>query len=721
MASLTAAFKFLILILLATLLSACSGGSNNSTPEADPPQEEQPEEDPGNGSGEDPGDEPEEDPGKVPDENPGEDPGEEPTPAPEEEADTTPDTFAFEPSENTSVDVLVYSNIVEISGINQPVEVGIEGGQYSIEGSEFTTDTGFIENGDTIQVRHQSAESNSVTTETNLTIGGISASFTSNTGAYTGQLAIASDGLDLILLGLDPDGQIYERSRASLPSLDGYNENHQILSVTEHPSKDMLFVSSANECETISLGFEFNCAGNARIDRFTYDQNTLNYDGLAYLAQPPLRLSAPDIESTDTYKAVSFSVTNQSESPIEIADIVLEHADDTELTTDCIDNPVNSNESCTVTLQDGGEYMTPRGIIQIDTSVGQFNTFIAYILYEYDGKRLGYFVPSLMSEDEMGVPLCALHGYYADGIEWSESAVIIDSPNLIDFGGKDNKAGACLLSSMTFNAEGDRAYATDFFSGSIMTFDVSETGALTFVNEDVENPIDYLTGLAINSEETILYSGANTYTVRDNTLQPSENNDYDLAGHATELVTGENYESLLISITDLSQLGVYQLDTDPLAPAQIALVQSENVLADQAHSEDLRVFTVIEQAGDPDNDENPRIIAYNFDGETFSPADSKSIDLSFDACESCQQSYDYTVHPNTIKMNSEGSRAYSSAYINAYDDYTREEAPWLGAILSYDIDTDTGEILEQARLPLNGNSRALILVDIPASNKQQAK
>ncbi|MFD1215222.1 hypothetical protein [Microbulbifer celer] len=712
MASLNTILKHTAILILVTAISACSGGGSNSTPKTEPPTKEQPDDNPGDDPGENPG----ENPGDEPDDPPEEEPGEEPGGEPGEKADTTPDAFSFERSGNTGTDVLVYSNIVEISGINQPAEVKIKNGQYSIEGSEFTTDPGTIESGQTIQVRHQSAKTNSATTKTSLTIGGVSSDFISSTSAFTGQLAVASDGLDLILLGFDADGQVYERSRASIPALEDYNKNHQIFSITKHPSKALLFVTSMNECETVPVGFEYNCAGNARIDRFTYDQNAIVYDGLAYLAQPPLRLSKPTVESAETYKSVSFSVTNQSTSAIEISAVVPEYNRTTELSTDCAGNTLEIRQSCNVTLKREGQHNNPSAVIHLNTSQGNFNTFLIDIPYVLAEHRVGYFTPSLMSDHDVGLPLCALTGYYDEYAEWSDNGTLINPPSWNDIGGKNNKAGACMLSGITFNSDGSRAYVTEAMGRSVLTFDVNDSGEMTFITDSGPIEIDPESKIALNAEDTTLYSGANAYTIVNEALQPSANNDRTLRGRVTKLTTGPNYESLLTSIIGSSELEIYQLDTDPLAPTQVTSVQHENRLADYDYSEDLSIFTTIEILGSEENNTPPQITSYSFDGETLSMSTSQEIDLSFDICEACEQPYDYTAHPSTVQMNTSGSRAYSATYINAYDDYTREGAPWLGAILSYEVDTEAGEISELSRMRLDGNSRAMILVDTPETN-----
>lgn len=95
--------------------------------------------------------------------------------------DTKPNTFTFTDQTGVSTSTIITSNIITISGITSPASVTITGGTYSINGGNFVTTVGSISNNDTVAVRQTSSGSNLTVTNTILTIGGISDTFSSTT------------------------------------------------------------------------------------------------------------------------------------------------------------------------------------------------------------------------------------------------------------------------------------------------------------------------------------------------------------------------------------------------------------------------------------------------------------------------------------------------------------------------------------------------------------
>jgi hypothetical protein len=95
---------------------------------------------------------------------------------------------------------------VTITGLDGPAAIEVSvGGYYSVGCTgTFVSTPGTIDPGETVCVRHRSAATNSTSTDTTLTIGGASDTFTSTTvaapggGGGGGSLA----GLDLLALGL---------------------------------------------------------------------------------------------------------------------------------------------------------------------------------------------------------------------------------------------------------------------------------------------------------------------------------------------------------------------------------------------------------------------------------------------------------------------------------------------------------------------------------------
>ncbi len=116
--------------------------------------------------------------------------------------DSTPDQFSFAGQVNVPQSTLIESAAVTITGINAAAQVSVVGGEYQINGGPWTTlaaaigsvhtragtgvagmRAGTITNGQTIKVRHTSAASANGSVSTTLTIGGVSATFTSTTAA----------------------------------------------------------------------------------------------------------------------------------------------------------------------------------------------------------------------------------------------------------------------------------------------------------------------------------------------------------------------------------------------------------------------------------------------------------------------------------------------------------------------------------------------------------
>lgn len=104
-------------------------------------------------------------------------------------ADTDPDAFSFPDAIGAPLDSLVESDPVTITGFNQPVDISVTNGEYSVNCTgEFTSTDGVgaVLPGDTLCVRHNSAATANADTVTTVTVGtGASntATFTSTTTA----------------------------------------------------------------------------------------------------------------------------------------------------------------------------------------------------------------------------------------------------------------------------------------------------------------------------------------------------------------------------------------------------------------------------------------------------------------------------------------------------------------------------------------------------------
>ncbi len=95
--------------------------------------------------------------------------------------DTTPDAFSFLDQVDVPVNTLRVSDAITVLGIDNPATITVSGGEYSVNGGAFTTVAGVVNSGDTVLVQHTSSASPATSTNTTLTIGGLSDIFTSTT------------------------------------------------------------------------------------------------------------------------------------------------------------------------------------------------------------------------------------------------------------------------------------------------------------------------------------------------------------------------------------------------------------------------------------------------------------------------------------------------------------------------------------------------------------
>lgn len=97
--------------------------------------------------------------------------------------DTTPDQFTFTDQTNVTTNTVITSNSFVVTGINADTVISVTGGSYNINGGAYQTAPSTVAGGETITVRHTSSSSYSTATNTTLTIGEVSDTFTSTTGA----------------------------------------------------------------------------------------------------------------------------------------------------------------------------------------------------------------------------------------------------------------------------------------------------------------------------------------------------------------------------------------------------------------------------------------------------------------------------------------------------------------------------------------------------------
>jgi hypothetical protein len=102
----------------------------------------------------------------------------------ESEDDTTPNAFTFTDQTSVALSSTITSAAITVSGIDAAATITVTGGTYDINASgTFVSTPGTVNNGDTVRARHTSSASNSTATNTVVTIGGVSDTFTSTTEA----------------------------------------------------------------------------------------------------------------------------------------------------------------------------------------------------------------------------------------------------------------------------------------------------------------------------------------------------------------------------------------------------------------------------------------------------------------------------------------------------------------------------------------------------------
>jgi hypothetical protein len=97
--------------------------------------------------------------------------------------DDPPDAFAFVDQFGLGLAATATSNAITVTGIDSTTSISVSNGTYSINGGDFTSDTGSVGLGDEVRARHTSSASYSTAVSTVVTIGGVSDTFTSLTAS----------------------------------------------------------------------------------------------------------------------------------------------------------------------------------------------------------------------------------------------------------------------------------------------------------------------------------------------------------------------------------------------------------------------------------------------------------------------------------------------------------------------------------------------------------
>jgi hypothetical protein len=104
------------------------------------------------------------------------------------EPDTVPDPFDFGTQTCVVGNTLIDSEVITLTGFNLPTDI-VPGphAEYRIDGGEWTTASGTLEPGQTLQMRHLSNRPQTSVRHTHLRVGGVTGHFTTRTGAHCQQ------------------------------------------------------------------------------------------------------------------------------------------------------------------------------------------------------------------------------------------------------------------------------------------------------------------------------------------------------------------------------------------------------------------------------------------------------------------------------------------------------------------------------------------------------
>jgi len=159
--------------------------------------------------------------------------------------DTSPDAFSFTNVSEQERASEATSNTVIIEGINTPTAISITGGEYSIDGSDFSNLPGTVTNQQTISIRLLSSASYSTTSDATITVGDMSAVFSATT--HTSFTRLANE------LSTDVEAKY---SLVKQPTRGRVIVSHDLTKLTYQPMNSFNYLlpeETAQETVTVSL------------------------------------------------------------------------------------------------------------------------------------------------------------------------------------------------------------------------------------------------------------------------------------------------------------------------------------------------------------------------------------------------------------------------------------------------------------------------------------
>jgi len=178
--------------------------------------------------------------------------------------DPVPDAFSFTDQSDVPLNVVIQSDGVWVWGFNMPTSISVTGGEYSIDDGEFTSANGTVSPWGRVVVRHTSAGTAFTATSTVLTVGGVSAVFSSTTG----------------LPAPDADG-------------DGVSDDYD----------NCLLVVNPVQCDSDEDGYGNHCDGDLTGNGVTNAQDTVIFRNLLGAATPGPTYNLADLNCNGVVNA----------------------------------------------------------------------------------------------------------------------------------------------------------------------------------------------------------------------------------------------------------------------------------------------------------------------------------------------------------------------------------------------------------------------------------
>lgn len=105
-----------------------------------------------------------------------------------------PDVFDLGMIDDAEPGETLLSDLVTILGIDTPVAIRIEGGEYRVNDGEYTSEPGVVRVGDTVQLRAVAPETYGTTLTVTLSVGGREATFTITTPTELPPITVTAEG-----------------------------------------------------------------------------------------------------------------------------------------------------------------------------------------------------------------------------------------------------------------------------------------------------------------------------------------------------------------------------------------------------------------------------------------------------------------------------------------------------------------------------------------------